>query len=150
MRRRLCDLARGPAVNLQREENLPREIIQPDAHWDPSPHFSHVSRFGNLVFIAGQTPMDAEGNLVGKGDIESQTRQVFENIEKCLASVGATFDNVVKLNTYSTDVDAHQPTASRVRREIFPNENVPSTYVQIPRLVHPEWLIEIEAVAVLD
>ena len=129
---------------------MPREIIQPENHWDPSPNFSHVCRIGNMVFVAGQTPVDAGGNLVGKGDIEAQTRQVFENIKKCLASVGATFENVAKLNTYSTDVDAHQPIASRVRQEYFPKENVPSTYVEISRLVHPDWLIEIEAVAVLD
>ena len=128
---------------------MPREFINPSGIHQPT-GYTHVVRSGNIVFIAGQAGMDRDGKVVGEGDIEAQTRQVFENIKKCLASVGATFDNVVKLNTYSTDVDAHQPIASRVRQESFPKENVPSTYVEISRLVHPDWLIEIEAVAVLD
>jgi enamine deaminase RidA (YjgF/YER057c/UK114 family) len=56
----------------------------------------------------------------------------------------------VKLTTFSTDIKAHHPVVGRVRREYFPKENVPSTYVQISRLVEEDWLIEIEAFAILD
>lgn len=128
---------------------MPREIIQPKGIWDPRPRFAQVVRTGNVVYIAGQTSVDGDGNLVGKGDIEVQARQVFRNLEKCLEAAGADFDHVVKLNIYSTDLDAHREVISRLRREYF-REPVASTTVQVPRLVHPDWLVEVEAVAVLD
>jgi 2-iminobutanoate/2-iminopropanoate deaminase len=129
---------------------MPREVIQPEGVLDPRPRFAQVTKIGNQVYVAGQTPMDADGNVVGKGDIEAQTRQVFHNLEKCLKSAGATFDQVVKLGCYSTDLDAHLPTIAKIRQEYFPKEPVASTTVQISRLVHPDWLVEIEVIAVLD
>jgi enamine deaminase RidA (YjgF/YER057c/UK114 family) len=129
---------------------MPREIIQPEGLWDPRPRFAQVVRIGNQVYIAGQTAVDERGNVVGKGDIEAQTRQIFKNLQKCLRATGAGFDQVVKLNIYSTDLDAHLPTIAKVRKEYFPKEPVASTTVQIPRLVHPDWLLEIEAIAVLE
>ncbi len=105
---------------------------------------------GNQLYIAGQTSVDENGNVVGKGDIEAQTRQVFQNLQKCLEAVGAGFDQVVKLTIYSTDLNAHMGVITKIRREHFPKEPVASTTVQGPRLVHPDWLIEIEAIAVLD
>lgn len=128
---------------------MPRKIIQPKGLWDPRPRFAQVVQTGNQVYIAGQTSVDEEGNLVGKGDIEAQARQVFLNLKKCLEAVGADFDHVVKLNIYSTDLDAHREVVTRLRREYF-REPVASTTVQISRLVHPDWLLEIEAIAVLD
>jgi 2-iminobutanoate/2-iminopropanoate deaminase len=129
---------------------MPRKVIQPKDLWDPRPRFAQVVQSGNHLYIAGQTAVDGNGNVVGKGDIEVQTRQVFQNLQKCLEAVGARFDQVVKLNIYSTDLDAHLGVITKVRREYFPKEPVASTTVQVPRLVHPDWLIEIEAVAVLD
>jgi enamine deaminase RidA (YjgF/YER057c/UK114 family) len=105
---------------------------------------------GNQVYIAGQTSVDENGNVVGMGDIEAQTRQVFRNLQKCLEAVGVGFDHVAKLNIYSTDLDAHLGVIGKVRKEYFPKEPVASTTVQIPRLVHPDWLLEIEAIAVLE
>ena len=129
---------------------MPREIIAPKGLWDPRPRFAQVVKSGRQVYIAGQTAMDEKGNVVGKGDIEAQIRQVFRNLQKCLESVGAGFDQVVKLNIYSTDLDAHLPAIGKVRKEYFPREPVASTTVQVPRLVHPDWLVEMEAIAVLD
>lgn len=129
---------------------MPREILQPEGVWDPRPRFAHVARNGKHVYVAGQTAMDASGNLVGKGDVEAQTRQVFENIRKCLEASGATFAHVVKINVYSTDVANHVGVIGKVRREYFTTEPVPSTTVQIPRLVHPDCLVEIEAFAILN
>ena len=129
---------------------MPREIIQPEGLWDPRPRFAQVVKIGNQVYIAGQTAVDERGSVVGKGDIETQTRQIFKNLQKCLRATGVGFDQVVKLNIYSTDLDAHLPTIAKVRKEYFPKEPVASTTVQIPRLVHPDWLLEIEAIAVLE
>ncbi|MBM4276365.1 MAG: RidA family protein [Deltaproteobacteria bacterium] len=129
---------------------MPKKSIQPEGLLDPRPKFAHVTKIGNQVYVAGQTSMDADGNLVGKGDIEIQTRQVFENIARCLKAAGASFDQVVKVNVYSTDLEAHLPYIARIRQEYFPKEPVASTTVQIPRLVHPDWLVEIEVIAVID
>ena len=129
---------------------MPRKVIQPKGLWDPRPRFAQVVKIGNQIYIAGQTAVDENGNPVGKGDIEAQTRQVFKNLQRCLEAAGATFDQVVKLNIYSTDLDAHLGTIAKLRKEYFPKEPVASTTVQVPRLVHPDWLLEIEAIAVLD
>lgn len=129
---------------------MPRKIIQPKGLWDPRPRFAQVVRMGNQIYIAGQTAVDENGNVVGKDDIEAQTRQVFQNLQKCLEAVGAKFDQVVKLNIYSTDLDAHLGFITKVRKEYFPKEPVASTTVQVARLVHPHWLIEVEAIAVLE
>jgi enamine deaminase RidA (YjgF/YER057c/UK114 family) len=129
---------------------MPRVIIQPEGVWDPRPRFAQVVRIGNHVYVAGQTAVDERGNVVGKGDIDAQARQVFRNLQKCLEAAGANFDQVVKLNIYSTDLDAHLPALTKTRREFFPREPVASTTIQVPRLVHPDWLLEIEAVAVLE
>jgi enamine deaminase RidA (YjgF/YER057c/UK114 family) len=128
---------------------MPRTIIQPKGIWDPRPRFAQVVLAGRQVYIAGQTSVDEEGKLVGRGEIEVQVRQVFRNLRKCLEAAGADFDHVVKLNIYSTDLDAHREVIARLRGEYF-RDPVASTTVQVSRLVHPDWLVEIEAVAVLD
>jgi 2-iminobutanoate/2-iminopropanoate deaminase len=129
---------------------MPKKIIQPQGIWDPRPRFAQVVKIGNTVYIAGQTSVDANGNVVGKGEIEAQVRQVLKNIQKCLESVDASFDHVVKINVYSTDLAAHAGIIAQVRREYFSKEPVASTTVQVPRLVNPDWLVEIEAIAVLE
>ncbi len=129
---------------------MPKTIIQPDGLWDPRPRFAQVTKIGNQIYIAGQTAVDPGGNVVGKGDIEAQCRQVFKNLEACLFSAGATFDHVVKINVYSTDLDAHLEVISKIRQEYFISGPVSSTTVQVSRLVDSDWLVEIEAIAVLE
>jgi enamine deaminase RidA (YjgF/YER057c/UK114 family) len=128
---------------------MERKIIQPKGLWDPRPRFAQVTQVGNQVYIAGQTAVDEEGKLVGKGDIEAQARQIFLNLRKCLEAVGAGFEQVVKITVYSLDLDAHQEVIRRLRREFF-KAPVASTTLQVSRLVDPDWLLEIEAIAVLD
>jgi 2-iminobutanoate/2-iminopropanoate deaminase len=129
---------------------MPREIFQPKGVVDPRPRYSQVSRFGNRVFIAGQLARDAQGILVGKGDIVAQTRMVFENLKICLETVGATFDNVAKLNVYLTDIGRHLEDIAKVRQEYFTSEPVPSTTVGVAALADPDALVEIEANVVLE
>ena len=95
---------------------MPRKVIQPKGLWDPRPRFAQVVKIGNQIYIAGQTAVDENGNPVGKGDIEAQTRQVFKNLQRCLEAAGVTFDQVVKLNIYSTDLDAHLGTIAKLRK----------------------------------
>lgn len=108
--------------------------------------YSHATKAGGLLFIAGQVAQDAEGTLVGRGDIEAQAVQVFENLKAVLASAGATFDDVVKLTTYTTNV-AYRPKLAEIRGRYFKTYFPPNTFVVVSSLATPEYLLEIEAVA---
>jgi enamine deaminase RidA (YjgF/YER057c/UK114 family) len=125
-----------------------REIIQPEGLWDPRPRYAQVLKSGKHAWIAGQVSVDENGNTVGDGDIEAQTRQVFHNLSRALASIGAGFDDVVKLHVYSVDIEAHYSTIAAFRSTHF-SAPVPSTTLQVSRLVKPEWLLEIDAEVVL-
>jgi len=117
--------------------------------------YSHVAEItkGKLIYIAGQVAIDVHGNLVGKDNFAAQAGQVFANLTAALQAVGATFQNVVKLNYYCVDtVDpAILLPAVRAVRDGLVNPDAPpaSTLVIVSRLVRPEWLIEVEAVAVI-
>ena len=104
---------------------------------------------GRFVYIAGQVAMDASGKLVGAGDFRAQTKQTFENLKAALAANGTSFDNVVKLNSYFLDIK--QAPVFREVRDQYVNVASPpvSTAVEVRRLVREEWLIEIEAIAVV-
>lgn len=114
--------------------------------------YSHIVevRGGRTLYIAGQLALDQEGNLVGQGDFRAQVQQVFENLKARLAEVGATFTDVVKLNYYLTD--ASDLLALRdVRNSFINTENPPaSTLVVVKQLVREEYLIEVEAIAVVN
>jgi len=112
--------------------------------------YSHVVKVGNTLYVAGQTARDAHGNIVGKGDIAAQAEQVFRNLEACLASVGAGLKDLVKttvLLTRPEDLEAFR----RVRERLLPADSLPaSTLIVVRQLAHPDYLLEIEAVAVVD
>ncbi|MFB6720163.1 RidA family protein [Kribbella sp. NPDC056345] len=116
----------------------------------PGNGYSHVvTGPGQWVAIAGQVALDAEGNIVGEGDAEAQTRQVFANLDAALKAAGATWANVVKLNYYLTDLGG-LPALRTVRDEYVDTANPPaSTAVQVVALFRPDALIEIEAYAVI-
>jgi len=108
---------------------------------------------GHLVFIAGQTPIDANGNLVGVGDFKAQVNQVFENLRLALAGAGATFANVVKVVQYipNWNPDLHRPALAEARAKWMVPESLPtSTLLGIQSLARPEYLIEIDAIAFVD
>jgi len=109
--------------------------------------YSHAAKAGGFVFVAGQVAQDAEGNLVGRGDIEAQAVQVFENLKAVLASAGTTLDQVVKLTTYTTSVTYRQKIAE-VRARYFTGYFPPNTFLVVSSLATPDYLLEIEAVAV--
>jgi enamine deaminase RidA (YjgF/YER057c/UK114 family) len=117
------------------------------------PTYSHVVEItgpGRIFYIAGQLGLDGEGKLVGApGDFRAQARQTFENLRRALAAVGATFEHVVKLNNYLTDI-GHLAALREVRDEFINTAAPPaSTTLQIARLAHERALIEVEAVAAL-
>jgi 2-iminobutanoate/2-iminopropanoate deaminase len=102
-----------------------------------------------FVFIAGVLSRDRDGNVVGAGDMRAQIVQVAENMRIALEVAGATFKDLVKTTTYVTDIDEffkHPEERSKIFGETLPT----STTVEIRRLSHPELMLEIEAVALLD
>ena len=101
-----------------------------------------------LVFVAGQLARDRAGNVVGKGDMRAQIRQVGENIKAALATAGATLGDIVKTNTYVTDMDEYFKHVD-VRMEYFGPAMPTSTTVEVRRLAHPDFLVEVEVVAML-
>lgn len=127
---------------------MPAERIQPQGLATP-PTYSHVVRAGGTVYIAGQIAQDEQGQPVGRGDITAQATQVFENLKKALGSVGADFSHVVKLNTYLTDA-RYREAVSQVRQRYMTGPLPASTLVVVAGLALPEYLVEVEAVAVLD
>lgn len=125
------------------------ERIQP-AGLKALPLFTHVVKAGSTVYLAGQVAMDSDGQIVGAGDITRQTTQVFENLRTALASVGADFTHLAKITVFATDAAFLQPIAA-VRRQFLGNPDpVASTFVVVAGLARPEFLLEIEGVAVLD
>jgi enamine deaminase RidA (YjgF/YER057c/UK114 family) len=113
--------------------------------------YTHVVEVtaGRPVYIAGQVALDRSGALVGRGDLRAQAGQVFENLRAALEAVGAGFDQVVKLNYYL--LDASQLPAVREVRDRYVNVRQPpaSTAVEVRRLASDDFLIEVEAVAVI-
>lgn len=102
----------------------------------------------SVVFIAGQVPLAADGVLVGEGDFEAQCRQVFHNLETVLTQSGAAFEHVVKLTAFFTDI-TNIPLYTRVRAEFTGVTPPASTAIEVSRLAHPEFMIEVEATAVV-
>lgn len=123
------------------------ERINPEGLTKPTT-YSHVVKVGNLLFIAGQVAFDSAGNLVGENDMKAQVRQVLENLKTALASQKADFSNVVKINIFTTDVEAFLGSAE-VRAEYFKGYPPASTLVQITKLARPGLMVEIEAIAAL-
>ncbi len=126
------------------------KIIQPKELSDPRPRYSQgiLADGGKLLFIAGQTASDKNGAIVGKGDIEAQTHQVFKNLSAVLKEAGGSFDNLVMTTTYITD-RKYREGYNRVRMQVYKKEPPTSTLVIISGLAHPDYLIEINGVAVL-
>ncbi|MGV9983312.1 RidA family protein [Streptomyces olivaceus] len=116
----------------------------------PAAQYSHVVLdTGRFVAVSGQLALDADGRAVGEGDAAAQARQVFENLRRCLASAGATFDDVVKLTYFVTDM-AHMGAIRAARAAHLSDDRLPAaSAVQVGALVRPEFLMEIEAFAVV-
>ena len=111
-------------------------------------HVVEVMGPGKTIYLSGQIALDQRGNVVGAGDMKAQTEQVFRNLEAALAAAGASFKDVVKTNTYLTDISQLQ--VLREARARYFGDAVPtSTTVEVTKLALPGLMVEIEAVAVV-
>jgi reactive intermediate/imine deaminase len=111
-------------------------------------HIVEVTGPNKTIYISGQIAFDKDGKLVGAGDMEAQAEQVFKNLEAALTAAGAKFSDVVKMNSYITDMSRIQAVRD-VRARYFKDSLPASTFVQVAGLVRPDLLLEIEVVAVL-
>jgi 2-iminobutanoate/2-iminopropanoate deaminase len=134
---------------------MPRQNIQPEALAkrvvDGHVLYSHVvvAEGKRLIFVAGQLARDREGNVVGKGDMRAQMRQGGENIKAALEAAGASLSDLVKTTTYVTDIEEFFKHVD-VRMEYFGAALPTSTTVEVRRLAHPDFLVEVEAMAIAD
>ena len=126
-----------------------KRVKSPRVHEPPAKTFSQALRKGNHLFIAGQTARDPKGKVVGKGDAIRQARQVFRRIQALVEAAGGTLRDVLKLTVYITDIrDAAGVRA--VRKEFFKGDFPTSTLLCVAALADPDYLVEIEAEAILD
>ncbi len=119
---------------------------------EPSGHFSQaiaIDAKGRMVFISGMTARRPDGSIAGIGDIEAQTRQVCENIKSALEAAGGTMDHVCRVDVFVRNIE-HFDAIHKVRREYFKAPAPASTMVEVTKMVHPDYLIEINAIAVIQ
>ena len=111
----------------------------------PNPALSPGVQVGDLLFTSGNVAQDQTGSLVGPGDCEAQSRQVFANLRAIGEAAGASMSDVVKITCFLTNV-ADYPAYSKARSEAFPASPPASSTVMVAALVRPEYLVEVEAV----
>jgi 2-iminobutanoate/2-iminopropanoate deaminase len=133
----------------------PPRRIMPTDHWDwsiPTP-LSQGWQCGPLIFVGGQISADENGKTIGVGDIELQTRNVFENIRKVLNEVGADMRHIVKFNTFyvfegeGDAIREYWEKMTHVRLEYLSDPGPVGTAVRVMGLAYPDLLIEVEAIA---
>ncbi len=128
------------------QRHNPTELSEPRG-------YSHVTvtTGKRTVFISGQVALDSEGNLVGAGDLGAQAKQAFRNLIAALRSVGAAPSDVAKITWYVVNYSADvRPPMGAARREAFGDHAPASTLVGVQALARPDFLIEVEATAILD
>ena len=115
------------------------------------PYYSNAirSEAGPLLWISGQVAIDKDGKLVGQNDLRAQAVQVLENIKAILRANGAGMEDIVKVTVYVTDIRAFNDIAD-IRKNYFPSDGPASVICEVNALAWPEFLIEIESVAVVS
>jgi enamine deaminase RidA (YjgF/YER057c/UK114 family) len=129
---------------------MAHDILQlKNVHETKDRGYSHVAKVGKTLYIAGQVARDIQGKLVGKGDVEAQARQVYTNLRNILEEAGGGLRNIVKTTTILThygNVEGYR----KIRNEFFGDIMPPNTLLIIESLASPDFMIEVEAIAVLD
>ncbi|MEE9240400.1 MAG: RidA family protein [bacterium] len=130
---------------------MKRTIVkQAEGHAPPRGHYSHgvIVESSRTLYVAGQVPVDKDGNIVSPGNAEAQTRQVMENIKRVIEEAGGKMEDVAKTTVYVTNLEDRGP-IGEMRKEYFPGEPPANTFLVISSLAQPDFLVEIEAVVPL-
>lgn len=132
---------------------MSKQFFNPPA-LNPTNGFTHVvvATGGKTVYVSGQVSVNEKSEVIGKGDLRAQVERTFENLKVALAAAGATFKDVVKVTYFVVGLKPeHVPHIREVRRKYLDPNNPPaSTLVGVAALVVPDWLIEIEVIAVVQ
>ncbi len=130
---------------------MPRQQVVSGKIGKPSGHFSHANAIearGRLVFISGMTAKRADGTIAGPNDIEAQTRQMCENVKSAVEAAGGGMADICRVDVFIKDMTGFD-IVHRVRREYFPDPPPASTMVAVSGFTHPDYLIEMSAIAVI-
>ncbi len=131
---------------------MPKKQISTDSLRAPNGHFSQATiteARGRLLFISGMTARHPDGSITGIGDIEAQTRQVCDNLKAAVEVAGGTLEDICRVDVYIRNME-HFDRIHEIRREYFTGVPPASTMVEVNKFTSPDYLIEINAIAVLD
>lgn len=126
-----------------------RRLVSTGSPYEPRLGISRAVRAGPIVTVSGTAPLGPDGSTVGRGDPAAQTRRCLEIIAAALESAGASLRHVVRTRTLLTRIDDWQAVAA-VHGEFFREIRPANTIVQVSRFIDPDWLVEVEADAVVD
>jgi len=130
---------------------MPKQQLETAKIREPNGHFSQATTIeaqGKLVFISGMTARRPDGTIAGVGDVEAQTRQVCENLKAAVEEAAGSLDDICRVDVYVRNME-HFDTIHKVRREYFKPPLPASTMVEVTKMTSPDYLIEINAIAVL-
>lgn len=130
---------------------MKRTIVKPNQdHAPPQGHYSHgvIVESSRTLYVAGQVPVDKDGNILPANDVKAQTRQVMENLKRVIEAAGGQLEHVAKTTVFVTDIALRGP-VGEVRKEFFLGEPPANTFLVVSSLAHPEFRVEIEAIVPL-
>ena len=128
---------------------MDRQLVSSGTEWEPTVGYSRAVRAGSQVHVAGTTATDERGDVVAPGDPYAQTKRALEIVADAPEEAGASIDDVVRTRLYVTDIDDWEE-IGRAHGEVFGDVRPAASMVEVQRLIDPEHLVEIEAVAVVD